>query len=174
MGKLIPCPSIPLGFALLMLSGCSTLYQHAVATLRQPGEQVATTPERIWREFDCDNRERPFVRAESMEVLPERIHPGGRVNYRLIYIMCPVNRSEVIMTSVSRRILYNGQQVAASVNDRFEIKPGRWIVDSFFTLPKNAPPGVYALEGRFEAGNSRALTKVDSFLVGRGAGLGGG
>ena len=160
--------------SLLGLSGCTALYQQAVAAARQPGEQITTTPDRLWEELDCANRERPFVRAESMEVLPEMIRPGGRVNYRLVYVMCPAKPSEVIKTRVARRMLFKGQQVARNVNDDFEIKPGRWVVDSFFTLPVDSPLGVYALEVVFEAPNGLAHKKVRSFVVSNESYLSGG
>ena len=148
-----------------MLSGCSTLYQQAVAVVRQPGEQIAATPDQVWQDFDCARRERPFVRAESMEVVPETIKPGARVNYRLIYVMCPVKPSEVIKTRVSRKMLFKGEQVARNVNEAFEIKPGRWVVDSFFTLPADSPLGVYALEVSFDAPKGQGHKMVRSFVV---------
>jgi hypothetical protein len=150
---------------LLATTGCSAIYQQVVAASRKPGEQIATTPDRVWKELDCSNRERPFIHAESMEVLPEMIKPGGRVNYRLTYVMCPMKPSEVIKTRVARRMLFKGEQVARNVNDSFELKPGRWVVDSFFTLPANTPLGVYSLEVDFEAPNGHAHKKVRSFVV---------
>jgi hypothetical protein len=149
----------------LVLPGCTTLYQQAVAAIRQPGEHIATTPEEVWNEMNCANRQRPFVQAESMEIVPEKVKPGGRVNYRLVYVMCPARPSEVIQTKVARRMLFKGEQVAANVNDSFEIKPGRWVVDSFFTLPLDSPLGVYALEVGFEAPNGMGHKKVRSFVV---------
>jgi hypothetical protein len=151
--------------SLAALSGCSALYQQVVAAARQPGEHVATTPDQVWHDFSCGKRDRPFVQVESMEVLPEMIKPGGRVNYRLIYVMCPIKPSEVIKTVVSRRMLFKGEQVARNVNDAFELKPGRWVVDSFFTLPTNSPLGVYSLEVGFEAPNGHAHKKTRSFVV---------
>ena len=151
--------------AVATLSGCSTLYQQAVAAIRQPGEQIAATPDRVWQDLGCENRQRPFVRAESLEVVPEMIKPGGRVNYRLIYVMCPMKPSEVIKTRVSRKMLFKGEQVARNVNDAFVLKPGRWVVDSFFTLPEESPLGVYALEVSFDAPNNQAHKKVRSFVV---------
>ena len=147
------------------LSGCTTLYQQTIAALRQPGEQITASPDQVWQDFDCRKRERPFVRAESMEVVPEMIKPGRRVNYRLIYVMCPLKPSEVIRTRVSRRLLFNGEQVARSINDAFELKPGRWVVDSFLTLPGDSPLGVYALEVSFDAPNGLGHKKVRRFVV---------
>ena len=151
--------------ALVPLAGCSALYQQIVAAARQPGDQIATLPEQVWMDFKCAERERPFVRVESMEVVPEMIKPGGRVNYRLTYVMCPRHPSETVKTSVQRRMLFNGGQVAQNVNDAFELKPGRWVVDSFFTLPTNSPLGVYALEVGFVTPDGGAHKTVRSFVV---------
>ena len=167
MGKLKP-GTAGLAFALagaVAVPGCTTLYQQAVAAIRQPGEQIATTPDEVWKEMDCSNRQRPFVQAESMEIVPEKVKPGGRVNYRLVYVMCPAQPSEVIKTKVARRMLFKGEQVAANVHEGFELKPGRWVVDSFFTLPPESPLGVYALEVGFEAPNGMSHKRVRSFVV---------
>jgi len=100
-----------------------------------------------------------------MEVVPQMIKPGARVNYRLSYVMCPRKPSETIKTSLQRRILFRGEQVARDVKDDFELKPGRWVVDSFFTLPTNSPLGVYALEVGFKMPNGGAHNKARSFVV---------
>ena len=167
MGKLIHYSFGPVivGLSLFSLTGCTTLYQQAVVATRQAGEQIATTPDKVWQELDCSNRERPFVRAESMQVLPEMIRPGGRVNYRLVYVMCPARPSEVIQTRVARRMLFKGEQVARNVNDNFEVKPGRWVIDSFFTLPVNSPVGEYSIEVVFEAPDGLAHKRVRTFVV---------
>lgn len=165
MGKLT-CARVLLFAAVpVVFSGCSSLYQQTVAALRQPGEQVAATPDDVWRDYNCAQRDRPFVRTESFEVVPEKIKPGGRVNYRLIYVMCPLRPSDVIRTRVSRKMLFKGRQVALNVNEGFEVKPGRWVVDSFFTLPLNSPLGVYALEVSFDAPAGQTHRKVHKFLV---------
>ncbi|HZD39144.1 MAG TPA: hypothetical protein VE131_00385 [Terriglobales bacterium] len=167
MGKLI-ADAIHMGLVLLgliPLAGCSVLYQQAVAASREPGDHIATTPDRVWADFKCGERQRPFVHIESMEVIPQMVRPGARVNYRLIYVMCPRQPSEVIETFVERRLLFKGEPVARNTHDDFELKPGRWIVDSFLTLPKNAPLGVYALEIVFNAPEGQSHKRVRSFVV---------
>ena len=119
------------------------------------------------------DRARPFVEAESLQVVPERIQPGQRINYRLVYVMCPFHPSQVLVTRLSRKILYNGQQVEINLNEAFEIKPGRWVVDSFFTLPSNSPLGTYQLEVSFESPRSQAHKQVRSFVVANGGYLSG-
>ena len=100
-----------------------------------------------------------------MEILPEMINRGGRVNYRLIYVLCPANPSEVLKTRLVRNMLFKGERVAGNVKDSFELKPGRWIVDSFFTLPPDSPLGVYALEIGFETPDGEPHKHVRSFVV---------
>jgi hypothetical protein len=146
-------------------SGCSVLHQQIIAAARHPGEQVATPPDQVWREFDCGRRERPFVHIETMEVLPEMIKPGGRANYRLIYVMCSDKPSDVLRARVVRNMRFKGESVAHNVKDSLTLKPGRWVVDSFFTLPPETPTGVYALEVGVEASNGYTQKKVRSFVV---------
>jgi hypothetical protein len=164
MGKLIAAGWL-VAAAPLALASCAPVYQQAIAAMRRPGERIATTPDRVWREFDCESRARPFVQAESLQLVPERIRPGGRINYRIVYVMCPVQPSQVIAIPVFRKLLHNGQQVASSVKENFEIKPGRWVVDAFFTLPANSPPGVYTLEVSFESPGGQTHKQVRSFEV---------
>jgi len=146
------------------LSGC-VIRQQIIAAARHPGEQIATPPDRVWLQFDCAKRERPFVQIENMEVLPEMIKPGGRVNYRLVYAMCPHKPSEILRARIVRNMFFKGESVARNVKDSFELKPGRWVVDSFFTLPPESPMGVYALEVGVEASNGYTHKKVRSFVV---------
>jgi hypothetical protein len=147
-------------------SGCTAIHQQIVATARQPGNTLLTTPEQVVRESNCTKREQPLIQVESMEVLPEMIKPGGRINYRLIYVMCPLKKfSETVRTRATRNILFKGEQVARNVKDSLVLRPGRWAVDSFFTLPPEAPLGVYALEVGLETPSGQTQKQVRSFVV---------
>jgi hypothetical protein len=164
MGKLA------LSFAALFLVGsvigCSDLQQQIVAAARQPGDRVATTPEQLWKESTCERSDQPSVKVESLEVLPEKVKPGGRVNYRLTYAMCPVNKfSETLGARTTRTISYKGQEVARNSKEVFELKAGRWTVDSFFTLPLESPLGVYALEVAVQTPSGATQKLVRSFVV---------
>ena len=165
MGKLgrIVTTLSPCLLVLSTISGCSAIHQQIVAAARQPGGSDCDHT----RAANCATRERPFVQVESMEVLPEKVKPGGRVNYRLVYVMCPLKLADSMKARVTRNMFFKGEQVARNVKDGFELKPGRWIVDSFFTLPPDAPLGVYALEVGFETPNGQARKQVvRSFVVG--------
>ena len=91
--------------------------------------------------------------------------PGARVNYRIVYVLCPLKLFKSIKTVVTRNMLFKGEPVARNVKDDFDLKPGRWLVDSFFTLPPDSPMGVYALEVAFDTPNGNTEKQVRSFVV---------
>ena len=148
------------------LSGCADIQQQIVSAARQPGQQVTTTPERLWKENICQTQPRPVVKVESMEILPEKVKPGARLNYRLVYAMCPASKfSETLNARVNRNLLYKGKEVARNIKDNLEIRAGRWAVDSFLTLPPETPLGVYALEVAVETPNGKVQKVSRSFVV---------
>jgi hypothetical protein len=61
------------------------------------------------------------------------------------------------------RIHFKGQTVHTDVKEQ-DLQPGRWQVVSLIKLPENAPPGIYALEARFESARGRFNYHSD-FLV---------
>jgi hypothetical protein len=164
MGKLVTLVAM-LSIA-SAIAGCADIQQQIVSAARQPGQRVTTTPERLWKENLCEAHQRPFVKVESLEILPEKVKPGARVNYRLIYAMCPVSRfTETLDARVNRNLFYKGQEVARNVKEKLELRAGRWAVDSFFTLPPETPLGVYALEVLVETPRGRAQKLSRSFVV---------
>lgn len=165
MGKLAFRSALICAFA-GALSACSAVHQQIVAGVRQPGAHMVATPEQLSKEITCQTAERPSVNVETLELLPEIVPQGDRVNYRIVYTMCPRNRfSETITARVTRQILHKGQEVARNVKDDFTLKPGRWAVDSFFTLPPEAPLGPYALEVALHTPNGKIQKHVRSFVV---------
>jgi hypothetical protein len=166
LGRLIELAYFGAAFILATLSGCSAIHQQIVAAARQPGDKLLSTPEQIAREPNCANRQQPFVQVESMEVLPEMVKAGGRINHRLIYAMCPLNKfTDTIKARVTRNMFFKGEPVARNVKDAVELKAGRWAIDSFFTLPPESPLGVYALEVSLEIPGGRTQKEVRSFVV---------
>jgi hypothetical protein len=164
MGKLTRL--IPLFLFACALAGCLNFQQQIVSAARQPGQQVTTTPERLWKEGVCQQSGRPFVRVESLEIVPQKVKAGARVNYRIVYSMCPASKfSEILNARVDRKLFYKGQVVATNVKEDLEIRAGRWAVDSFFTLPAATPLGVYALEVAVEPSTGRTQKLSRSFVV---------
>ena len=59
------------------------------------------------------------------------------------------------ITVQSTRIRFKGRPIVRDADERYEIKPGRWVVDSFVRLPEQTEPGIYAYEIEFDG------TRVD-------------
>jgi hypothetical protein len=77
--------------------------------------------------------------------------------------MCPKDSTEVVTGMLHTRILYKGKAIQTE-SIRRELQPGRWVVDTFITLPKTAKPGVYALQTEFESKQGSFDTRA-TFLV---------
>lgn len=117
--------------------------------MRSPGDKLLARPEAVWAEYACADKPLPFLKLEENEVLPPRTTAGKEVNHRLVYGMCPKMPSEVVRGDLSRRIYYRGQVVFEDVATSFEVKPGKWSVDAFITIPREAEAGVYSLDTSF-------------------------
>jgi hypothetical protein len=126
--------------------GCSAIERK----LREPGEQLATFPGSVADEYDCAQRRLPFIEVEQAEIIPSRVRAGGRLNHRFVYVMCPERASGVIEGTLYTSILFKGKTVHSD-DVQWELQPGRWVVDSFISLPGLAKPGMYALSARFES-----------------------
>ena len=78
--------------------------------------------------------------------------------------MCPARPTEVVRGRLATRIRFRGAPLMVEMDRHYEIKPGRWIVDAFVTLPESAEPGVYAYELEFESATVD-FSKSASFVV---------
>jgi hypothetical protein len=134
--------------------------------MRQPGERLVSFPEPVAVEYDCAKRRLPFFKVEETELIPSRLRPGGQLSHRFVYVMCPSRASEVIEGKLHTRIQFKGKTVHSDSVKR-ELQPGRWVVDSFITLPEKAMPGMYALAARFESPKGHFSFQSD-FLVEEG------
>ena len=148
--------------ALILLAaaglGCQsvrTLGGHAQRALRSPGEKLAALPEDVADEYGCARVAKPFVRLERVEVVPDRVRAGGAVNHRLVYALCPARSTDVVRGALETRVLYAGHTLLRDRQPRYELKPGRWIVDATIEIPESAKTGVYAIEVRFRGGPVR-------------------
>lgn len=140
--------TIILAAALVLLAtpGCTGLVDTTRMSLREPGEQLRDLPDAVAEEYACAERELPHVEIESNELLPKRLQPGGELNHRLIYAMCPKSPTDVVRGRLLTRIRHRGEAFVIEEIDDYELKPGRWIIDAFVELPTDAVDGVYALE----------------------------
>ena len=131
--------------------------------LREPGERNRGFPEDVAEEYHCEKRPLPFFKVEENELLPERVSPGDEFNHRLQYVMCPKDDTQVVTGTLYTRILYKGRPILTESIQR-ELSPGRWVVDAFITLPKDAKPGVYALQSEFKSKHGTFDSRA-TFLV---------
>jgi hypothetical protein len=143
--------AVGLVLALTLLSGCSGLYGGIQKTLRRPGERLRAFPEEVWQEYGCEKRKLPFLRIEKNEIVPRRLRAGSDFNHRLVYVLCPAVPTQVVAGSLNTGILFRGRPLVQEVDRSFEIKPGRWVVDTFIEVPQQAEIGIYALQIEFKA-----------------------
>ncbi len=157
---------VALCIALLLAgsSGCASLRWDLKKSFRKPGEKLATFPELVWEEYDCDTQQRPFFIIEENELVPPQVYPGGEFNHRMIYVMCPRGSTETVQGKLQTRIRFRGDPIVLTTTAHFEIKPGRWIVDAEVALPDEAEPGVYAYELAFRSRHLR-FDKSLTFVV---------
>jgi len=143
-----------LAFALcaVLSAGCATTVGKLRRAVREPGEKLADMPDEVAQQYACGKKKhKPFFVLERNEINPDRLTPGSEFNHRVVYAMCPKHLTQVVDGTLHTRILFKGRVIVDDEVKRFEIKPGRWVVDSFVRLPDAAEPGIYALELRFQS-----------------------
>ncbi len=135
---------------LLVSLACSSPVAGKVRrSIRDPGQYNAALPEAVWKKYGCARRKLPYLRIESFELSPERVKPGEEFNHRWVYSLCPVTPTSIVSGKLDTRIFFKGQPIVADTNEGFELKPGRWVIDTFVEVPPQAEPGVYSIEIRF-------------------------
>lgn len=134
----------------LVATGCATWLGSVRKSLRDPGVHFRAFPEEVAREYACEEKQLPHFTIERLELLPNRLRPGQEFNHRLIYALCPRHPTGVVSGTLHTRILHRGRVIVNEQDPAYEFKPGRWIVDTFVTVPENARVGIYAMELQFE------------------------
>ena len=138
--------------------GCQTgqmLAGHARRLLRSPGEELTALPEQVAEEYHCDRVARPFFRLERNEIVPDRVVAGSKVNHRLVYALCATGSTNIVRGALVTRVLHAGRTILRDRQPRYELKPGRWVVDSTLEIPGAAKVGVYSIEVAFESASVR-------------------
>jgi hypothetical protein len=148
-----------LALSLAVAPGCSFLRLQ----LREPGHRNRTFPEAVAKEYHCDKRPLPFFEFEENELLPRKVSPGKEFNQRLVYVMCPHKPTAVVPGKLRTRVLFEGETILEETVQE-KLRPGRWVLDSFITLPENADPGLYAMDVKFESRQGNLHARVD-FVV---------
>ena len=150
-----------LTLALLGAPGCLSLRHQLDRPFREPGERLWTFPDKVWSEYECDRKDLPFFEIERLELRPRRLHAGDEFGHRFVYVLCPDRLTGVVTGLFQTRILHRGQVIVEDRKPKYDLKPGRWVIDTFVRLPQSAETGVYAMEFAFQSGTvsfSRSLT----------------
>ncbi len=147
-----------------LATGCAPLRWSVQKAVREEGARLADLPEAVAAEYGCAQRRLPFFEIERGEIVPPRVPAGGEFNHRIVSVFCPAHPTEVEVGRLVEGIRFRGRILHGETRERFEIRPGRWVLDAFVELPADAEPGVYAYELRFE-GPSFAFEESWSFVV---------
>jgi hypothetical protein len=158
-----------LGLLALVLAstGCANLLGRMKRAMRSPGEQLVALPASVSKEYHCDEKHLPYLKVEKNEIAPNLVEAGSAFNHRIVYAMCPRHVTEVVPGTLDTRIRYKGQVIVDDKVKDYEIKPGRWIVDSLVHLPESAETGVYALEVEFRSPTLRMDEKATFGVEGK-------
>jgi len=138
-----------IGLGLATALGCAGVVGRLERALRSPGEKLRTVPDDVWSEYKCSEQKLPLFRLEQTELVPQRVTAGDDVNHRLVYALCPTEPTEVIEGTLQTRILFKGKPVLRDADGHYEIKPGRWVVDTFIQIPTQAETGIYSVQVEF-------------------------
>jgi hypothetical protein len=144
---------------LQVASGCAFVKLH----WREPGHRNETFPDEVAEEYHCDMRPLPFFQFEKNELVPRRVKPGGEFNHRLVYVLCPETPTAVVPGTLHTRVLFEGKTIVEDTVAE-KLRPGRWILDSFVSMPKDVEPGLYAMDVRFESAKGNLSARID-FVV---------
>jgi len=160
-------PKVAAAACLLLASlatGCASLRWSVQKAARKEGARLAEFPEAVAEQYGCAKRRLPFFAIERGEIVPPRVRAGGEFNHRLVTVLCPAEPTGVEVGRLVEVIRFRGRVLHGQTRERFEIRPGRWILDAFVELPPDAEPGVYAYELRFE-GPGVSFAESWSFAV---------
>jgi hypothetical protein len=152
--------------ALAVALGCAGFVGKLQRSLRSPGEKLASVPDDVWAEYKCSEQKLPLFRLEESQLVPQRVTAGEDVNHRIVYALCPTEPTAVIEGTLQTRILFKGKPVSRDADGHYEIKPGRWVVDTFIQIPPQAETGIYSVEVQFVS-ETVSFREERSFAVDR-------
>ena len=156
---------------LIDAAGCAATFQNLednfdelIKMQRSPGEQSLALPDDVWRRNHCDQVKQPWFAMETFEVVPRRLSAGNDFNLRMTYALCSNKRADEIRGKLYTRIYYQGKAIVNDVKRGYSLKPERWQVDTFVTIPEHAKQGVYSVEVEFRS-KLLKVNKSESFVV---------
>ena len=145
-------------------AGCAYLPEAMERPFRKPGERLAEFPEQVSAEYNCANQKLPWFKLEKFEVWPKHLEAGQELGHRLVYSLCTANPTAVVTGKLETRIIYRGEPVKLDTDAKYDLRPGRWVVDVMVAVPATAPTGLYALELEFKGAGVK-FNQSETFAV---------
>jgi hypothetical protein len=145
-------------------ASCAYLPGPVERPFRKPGTRLVDFPEKVDVEFNCASQKLPWFKLETLEVWPKRLEAGKELGHRMVYVLCTDGPTDVVTGKLETRIVFRGQPILREADTAYDLRPGRWVVDVFVTVPPSASDGVYALELEFKGGGVKFSGK-ETFAV---------
>lgn len=151
-------------FMLFTLCGCAQI-GNLLPFGPEPGEKMLDLPEKIWKDYNCRNEALPIVKVEKNELTPQRLNPEKEMTFyhRMVYGLCADDKTKQISGKFFTRIYFQEKLVNTEVEE-YDIKPGRWQVNTYIQLPEKVESGVYTLEIEFSSPVA-GFTVNNTFIV---------
>jgi hypothetical protein len=119
---------------------------------RKPGVRLEQFPEDVSSEYNCASQKLPWFKLEKLEIWPKHLQAGEELGHRLVYSLCTAKPTAVVTGKLETRIIYLGEAIVRDTDVKYDLRPGRWVVDVMVQVPPTAPDGLYALELEFKGG----------------------
>lgn len=116
---------------------------------RSPGEKMRLSAADVWYKEDCGNRSLPFFRMDQNNIVPQSVRAGDKISHRIEYSMCSKTPDRPVRGRLITSVYYGSRPLQSEKTDNFEMKPGRWVVDTDIYVPSMARPGEYSVRTSF-------------------------
>lgn len=113
----------------------------------QPGRKLTRTPEQAWASENCGARPLPFGRLERTEIVPARVKAGGALIYRFAYVACVPPQPGYVLGRFRTTVVQGSKEINTRSDDTYPLETGGWSIDTEILVPKEAPPGIYTMDG---------------------------
>ncbi|GBC88801.1 hypothetical protein HRbin13_00932 [bacterium HR13] len=114
-------------------------YEKAIVAGRSPGEKLLSTYQSVLKS-ECNRGD--LLKINENALLPEVVERGEKINHRIVYTLCSESS---IKGEIVRSVIKDNKAIMMDSSE-YEFKPGKWSVDAFVVVPREAQPGTYVFE----------------------------
>ncbi|WP_340690037.1 hypothetical protein [Hydrogenobacter thermophilus] len=114
-------------------------YEKALVAGRSPGEKLISTYQSVLQS-ECAKGD--ILKINQNVLLPEVVGKGEKINHRIVYTLCTESS---VKGEIVRSVIKDNKTVMVDRSE-YEFKPGKWSLDAFVVVPKEAPLGNYVFE----------------------------